>query len=101
VRRSSERGARDGARSSLIDIMLLIGARGTGVASAIGIGSVNDRDDGHTMVGYVDPVDHAIRTATGAVSIIERWSEPLADPLWIVEQWSNDELVRRKRDRLG
>ena len=69
--------------------------------SAIGVGSVNDADDRHAMVAVVDAVDHMIGAAAGAVSIVKRRPEPLADPLWVVQQWPNDELVRRERDSLG
>lgn len=53
------------------------------------------------MVGLIDPVDHAVGATTGAVSIVERRTEPLTDALRIVEQRPDDELMRRKRDRLG
>jgi hypothetical protein len=61
---------------------------------------VNKGDDSHAVVGIIDPVDHAIGATTGAVSIIERRTELFTDALRIVEQRPDDELVRRKRDRL-
>ncbi len=80
--------------------MLLIGHKGRGGNSAIGLGSANDGDDSHAMVGIIDPVDHPIGAATGAAAIIERWTEAFTDPLWVVEQRPNDELGCSKRDRL-
>jgi hypothetical protein len=62
---------------------------------------VGDADDGHAMMGIIDPVDHSIGAASGAVSILERGTEPLADALRVVEQRPDYELVRRKRDWLG
>jgi hypothetical protein len=59
---------------------------------------VNDANDAHTMAGVVDSVDHTIGAAAGAVSIVEWWPESLADALRVVQQRSNDELVRRKGD---
>jgi hypothetical protein len=83
------------------DIMSLIGQRaGGGWNSPIGVGSANDGDDSHAVVGIIDPVDHPIGATTGAVSIIERWTEAFTDPLRVVEQRPNDELVCSKRDRL-
>ncbi len=37
--------------------------------AAIHIGPANDTDDDHATVGLVDPGDHSIATASGAVSI--------------------------------
>jgi len=68
--------------------------------SSIGVRSVYDADHGHQEMSIIDPVDHAVRAASGAVSIIERWPEALANPLGIVQQWTDDELVCRKCDRL-
>ena len=82
------------------DIMLLIGQRDGGWNSPIGVGSANDGDDSHAVVGIIDPVDHPIGATTGAASIIERWTEAFTDPLRVVEQRPNDELVCSKRDRL-
>jgi hypothetical protein len=41
---------------------------------AVGVGSVDDTDDGHTMVFGVDAVDHSVGASAGAVPIVERWA---------------------------
>lgn len=69
--------------------------------STIDVGPVHDADDGDPMMGIIDAVDHPVGAASGAVSILEWWTEPLAQALRVIEQRSNDELVRRKRDRFG
>jgi hypothetical protein len=62
---------------------------------------VNDGDDSHAMPSIIDPIHDAIGATTGTVSIVERWTEPLTDALRVVERRPDDELVRRKRNRLG
>jgi hypothetical protein len=57
---------------------------------------VNDGDDSHAMASIIDPIDDAISATTSAVSIVERRMEPFTDALRVVEQWPDDELVRRK-----
>jgi hypothetical protein len=52
------------------------------------------------MTDVIDPIDHAVGTASGAVSVIERRSEPLAHAPRVVQQGTGDELVRGERDRL-
>jgi len=76
--------------------MSLIGTQAV-LASPIGVGSVNDTNDGHSMVAIIDPVDHAIGAAAGAMPSLERPSELFADALWVVQHRTNDELIRRKR----
>lgn len=71
------------------------------LASAVGVASMDNADDGHPTASVIDSVDDAVSTTACAVSIVERWTEPLADALRAVEQRPNDEFVRRERDRLG
>lgn len=42
----------------------------------------------------IDPINHAIRAAPSTVTIVERRAKSLANPLWMIEQRSNDEFVR-------
>ena len=65
--------------------MSLIGHKGRAWNSPIDVESANDGDDSHAMVGIIDPVDHPIGATTGAVSIIERWTDAFTDPLRVVE----------------
>jgi hypothetical protein len=47
----------------------------------------------------VDPVYHTVRPAAGAVPVVERRPQLLADPAGIVEQWADDEFIGGKRHR--
>lgn len=60
---------------------------------------MDDANDSHSSL-VVDPEDHAVRAASRAVPILERRPEPLAHSVWVLEQWADEELVRRERDRL-
>ena len=60
-------------------------------ASAVGISSTNDADDDHVVVGIVDAIDHPVGAASGAVSVVQRWTKSLADALRVVEQGPDDE----------
>jgi hypothetical protein len=68
--------------------------------SSIGVRSVNNGDDDHAVMLLVDPVDHPVRTAAGAVPVVERRAKSLADPMRVVKQRADDEVVRRERNRL-
>jgi hypothetical protein len=58
-------------------------------------------DHGHRSALVVDAVDDAVGATARAVPILQGRAELFADPLGVVEQRPDDELVRRKRDRLG
>lgn len=60
-----------------------------------------DADNSHAVEVVVDPVDNAVCAAPGGVPVFERWSKLLADPMRIIEERSDDELVRREGDRFG
>src|SRR5512144_494860 len=74
-------------------------AAGRTPGSPVGVGSAHDADDSHAMMLLVDPVDHAVGATSGAVSILERRTKPLPTPVWVVEQWADDEVVRREGHR--
>jgi hypothetical protein len=62
----------------------------------IGVGSANDTDDCYATLFLVDPIDHPIRTAAGAVTVVQCRAQLLADPLGIIEQRPHDELICRE-----
>ena len=51
-----------------------------------------DADDRDRVPGVVDPVDHAVGAASGAMAIVEGRSQLLTDSVRIGEQWSGDEF---------
>jgi len=84
----------------MISSVSAIRALGEGLAdrSAIGVGSVDHSNDDETSSWIVDAVDDAVRASTGAVPIVEWWSEPFAHTVRIVEQRADVELVGREGD---
>ena len=50
-------------------------------------------DHGHRSAVVVDAVDNPVGATPGAMTIVQRGAELLADPVGIVEQWPDDELV--------
>lgn len=71
------------------------------LGSAIGVGFVNHTHDGHAVVTIIDPVDVSIRSASGAVSILEWWTEPLPDAMRVVKQRTNDDSYAAKASDSG
>jgi 1,6-anhydro-N-acetylmuramate kinase len=62
---------------------------------------MDDSDDGDPTTLEVDPVDHPVGASSGTVSVLEWTPESLADSVRILEQRSQDELVRGGGDRFG
>ena len=58
-------------------------------------------DHGDSPQRFIDLVDHAVGATAGAMSVPQRWVQSFSHPLWVVEQGANDEVVCRKRHRLG
>src|SRR4051812_5282041 len=79
------------------------GAAGTAALTSapVGVGPWSDRQHRDRLLVLVDPVDDAVGAAASAVPIGERRLQTLANALWVVEQRSDDELVRGERHRLG
>jgi hypothetical protein len=65
----------------------------------IGVGAANDTDDCYATLFLVDPIDHPVRTAAGAVTAVQWRTQLPADPLTIIEQRPHDELVCREGHR--
>ena len=53
--------------------------------------------DGHAVMGFVDSVDDPVGASTCAVSIGQWRSESFPDPVGVVEQRPDDELVGGER----
>ena len=62
---------------------------------------MDDGNDGHGVAGFVDSVDHPVGASTGAAPIGQWRTESLADPMRVVEQRPDDELVGGEGHRLG
>lgn len=71
------------------------------LGSSVGVRSVHDADDRHAVLFVVDPIDHAVRAAAGAVPVVEWRTQLFPDSVGAVEQWADDEFVSRERDWLG
>jgi len=72
------------------------------LAGSVGVCSMNDANDSYRVARLVDSVDDdAVCASAGAVSIGEWRSESLPNPVGVVEQWPDDELVRGEGYRLG
>ena len=54
---------------------------------------MDDTNDGYGVMGFVDSVDDPVGASTCAVSIRQRRSESLPDPVGVLEQRPDDELV--------
>jgi len=54
---------------------------------------MNDGKNRHGVTGFIDSVDDPVGASTGAVSIGERRSKSFSDPLGVVEQRPDDELI--------
>jgi hypothetical protein len=55
---------------------------------------VHHRDHARLVV---DPVDDAVGAAPSAEPVIQRRKQPLADAMWLFQQWAGDELLRSCR----
>jgi hypothetical protein len=55
---------------------------------------VADVDNGDDASLAVDPLDNAIGAAAGAVPVVKRREQPLANPVRLLEQRTGDELKR-------
>ena len=62
---------------------------------------MDDTNDGHGVMWFVDPVDDPVRASTCAVSIGQWRSESLPNPAGILEQRADDELAGGEGDCLG
>jgi len=71
-----------------------------GCLGAVGISTVSHVYDRHYPIFVIDPVDHAISTATGTKSVVHGGQQPLADPVGIGKQRSRDEFIRGHRHGL-
>ena len=71
------------------------------ISDTVCIRSAKYADDRDAPALVVDPVEHAVGAAPRAVAVIQRRSQLLADPVRIVEQGTDDEVVGRERDRFG
>jgi len=67
-------------------------------SGAVCIRAAEHADNGDLPLFVVDPVEHAVGTATSAVAIVQRRSELLANSVGIVEQRTDDEVVSGKGD---
>jgi hypothetical protein len=65
------------------------------------VGSGDDRNNTDDALSLIDSVDDSVGATPSAVTIAERRLQTLADSVRVVQQGSNDELVRREGDRLG
>jgi len=50
------------------------GAPSASVIAAVGVTAMRDVDDRHRHMGVIDPVDDAVGTAPGAVTVGQRWA---------------------------
>ena len=57
-----------------------------------------DPDNGDALKPLVDSIDDPVRSSASAVAISQRRTKALADAMWVVEERSNDEFERSKRD---
>jgi hypothetical protein len=69
--------------------------------AVVRIPAVCDVDDRHGSRRVVAAVDDAVGASPGAVTIIERGVEALADSLRVVQQRPDDELVCGEGNSLG
>lgn len=67
----------------------------------VGVGAGDHSDNDDPMFIVINAIDDSIRSPPGAVPIIERGLQALADSVRILQQRPDDELVSRESYRLG